>query len=107
MIKVLELIELFMYVIYQLHLIGQFIQLQKNENENDGVKQQGQMSTISALYLSTNPQLVRNRIVRALKARGAGGQDLENCWMVQSEMASSIVKFFFFFPFSLSSLSFH
>ncbi|GAA5994066.1 hypothetical protein JCM5350_003696 [Sporobolomyces pararoseus] len=62
----------------------------ENENENDGVKQQGQMSTISALYLSTNPQLVRNRIVRALKARGGDGQDLENCWMVQSEMASSI-----------------
>ncbi|GAA5911965.1 uncharacterized protein JCM6883_000748 [Sporobolomyces salmoneus] len=52
---------------------------------------EGQMSTISALYLSTNPKLVRNRIVRALKAQGDGtGKDLEKCWMVHSEMASSI-----------------
>jgi len=56
------------------------------------------MSTISALYLSTNPGLVRGRVVRALKAR-------KDWWMVQNEMASTIVRFlFFFFPFfSLSS----
>lgn len=51
------------------------------------------MSTISALYLSTNPDLIRNRVVRALKARGDGtGQDLDKCWMIHSEMASSIVR---------------
>jgi hypothetical protein len=62
-----------------------------NNDEGFIVREEGQMSTISALYLSTNPKLVRNRIVRALKARGDGsGKDLENCWMVQSEMASSI-----------------
>ncbi|GAA5970358.1 hypothetical protein JCM3765_000362 [Sporobolomyces pararoseus] len=64
-----------------------------NDGEEESLvrREQGQMSTISALYLSTNPRLVRNRIVRALKARGDGsGKDLDKCWMVQSEMASSI-----------------
>ncbi|GAA6018706.1 hypothetical protein JCM11491_001273 [Sporobolomyces phaffii] len=55
----------------------------------------GQMSMITSLYLSTNPNLVRNRIVKALKQRGASatsetGIELEKCWMVHSEMASSI-----------------
>ncbi|GAA5943039.1 uncharacterized protein JCM15063_006281 [Sporobolomyces koalae] len=43
----------------------------RNDSDHDeSFAAGGQMSTISALYLSTNPRLIRNRIIRALKLRG-------------------------------------
>ncbi|GAA5869579.1 hypothetical protein JCM1840_004467 [Sporobolomyces johnsonii] len=43
----------------------------------------GQMSTISALYLSTNIPLVKARVVKALKGR-------KDWWMAHSEIAATI-----------------
>jgi len=62
---------------------------QDQDQDEEGrveLEQGGQMSTISALYLSTNPDLVRGRVVRALKSR-------KDWWMQQNEMASTIVQF--------------
>lgn len=71
---------------------------QDQDQDEEGrveLEQGGQMSTISALYLSTNPDLVRGRVVRALKAR-------KDWWMQQNEMASTIVRPFLFSCLSLS-----